>query len=234
MVNKVFLLWNKLTKISLLAVLVVILAEIVFLKRRGKSLRFFVTAILSTLLICLLAISLGRFWLAQRHFSKAQDFAKKNLGEETVQELKRAVYFNPLSDTCHLTLAQASLALANQEAKKENPNQQRVESLIKEAIEEGKKATLLAPQKVENWVGLGNIYWFLSAVPGAKDWSIKCFQKAKECDPDNAQIHELLASVYFSQGKIEEAKKELKTALSLTPESSQDFQRIKKELEKLE
>jgi len=147
MVNKVFLLWNKLTKISLLAVLVVILAEIVFLKRRGKSLRSFVTAILSTFLIFLLIISLGRFWLSQRHFLKAQDFAKKNLGEETVQELKRAVYFNPLSDTCHLTLAQASLALANQEAKKENPNQQKVESLIKEAIEEGKRQLCWRPKR---------------------------------------------------------------------------------------
>ena len=227
------LLWDQPTKVSFSLIFLLILAEIVFFKKRRKSLKSSLVVILSTLLICLLVVGLGRFWLSQRHFLAAQDFAKKNLGQETIQELKKAVYFNPLNDMYHLSLAQASLALANQEAKRENPNQERVEKMVKEAIEEGKKATLIAPEKVQNWLGLGNIYRFLGAIAGAKDWAIKCYKKALELDPNNAQIHQLLASVYFSQGKIEETKAELETALSLVEENSPNFQRIKKELERL-
>ena len=227
------LLWDKLTKISFLAVLLLILVEIVFFKRRKKTFKFSLAIILSTLLVCLLIIGLGRNWLSKRHFSAAQDFAKKNSGEETVQEMKKAVYFSPLNDTYHLSLAQASLALANQEAKKTNPDQEKIERLIREAVEEGKKVTLIAPKKVQNWIGLGNIYRFLSSVSGAEDWAIKCYKKALEIEPENAQIYELLASVYLEQGKIEEAKTELKTALSLTEADSPVFQRIQNTLEKL-
>lgn len=234
MVNKIFFLWDQPTKVSLCFILLLLLIESFILKRQKKSLKFSLALPFGTLLVCLLIVGLGRDWLSKRHFSAAQDFAKKNSGEETVREIKRAVYFNPLNDTYHLSLAQASLALANQEARKTSPDQEKIEQLIKETIEEGKKATLIAPKKVQNWLGLGNIYRFLSSVSGAEDWAIKCYKKALEIEPENGQIYELLAGVYLAQGKIEEAKTELKTALSLSEANSPVFQRIQNTLEKLE
>ena len=226
-------LWDQPTKISLGFVLLLLLIESFILKRQKKSLKFSLALPFGTLLVCLLVVGLGRDWLSKRHFSTAQDFAKKNSGEETVQEMKKAIYFNPLNDTYHLSLAQASLALANQEAKKTTPDQEKIERLIREAVEEGKKAALIAPKKVQNWIGLGSIYRFLSSVSGAEDWAIKCYKKALEIEPENGQIYELLAGVYLAQGKIEEAKTELKTALSLAEADSPTFQRIQNTLEKL-
>jgi tetratricopeptide (TPR) repeat protein len=189
--------------------------------------------ITSTFLFGLLLVLLGRNWLSERFFSKARDLAIRDQGKETLQFLKIAIRLNPKDDVYRLSLAQASLALANELLAKEKPDEARIESLIKQAVEEGKRATELGPEKATNWVGLGNIYKFLGNVPGAQDWAVKCFKRAIEIEPKNALTYELLASVYFAQGKLEEAKTELETALSLTPENSKDFRRIKRELEKL-
>lgn len=181
----------------------------------------------------LLLLALGQNWLSERLFLKAEDFARENRGKETILFLKIAIKLNPKNDIYHLSLAHASLALANEFSTQEKPEEKQIENLVKQAIEEGKKATESGPQKAINWIGLGNIYKFLGNVPGAADWAIKCYTKAIEIEPGNPLTHEFLASVYFGQGKIEETKKELETALSLIEDGSKDAQRIKEELEKL-
>lgn len=225
---------NPLSQASLFVLFFLILAELLILKKQKKGARFSLSAIFGILAVYLLITAGIRFWLSQKYFSTAQKSAKANLGEEAVRQLTKAVRFNPLNDTYRLSLAQASLSLANQEAQKENADQKEVERLVQQAIEEGKKATLLNPNKTENWLGLGNIYRFLGNVSGASDWALKCYQKASVLEPDNAQIHELIAAIYYSQGKIAETKAELETALSLTGKNSSDFQRIRTELQKLE
>lgn len=227
------LFWTPATQVSLVGLFFLILAEVLIFKKQKKAPKFLLLAIFITLLVYLPITAGVRFWLSQRHFSKAKQLAQTNLGQETVQQLEKALSLNPLNDAFRLSLAQASLSLANQEAQKEGANQGEVERLIQQAIEEGKKATFLNPQKTENWLGLGRIYFFLGGISGAKDWALNCYQKASELEPDNPRIHELIAAVYYSQGKIAETKTALETALSLTEKDSPDFRRIKSELERL-
>lgn len=225
--------WNPVGQVSLFGLFSLILIEILVLKKGEKGTKLSLGVIFSTSIVYLLITSGARLGLSQKHFSTAKSLAQVSLGQETVQELKKAINLHPLNDTYRLSLAQASLSLANQETQKENADQEEIGHLVQQAIEEGKKATLLNPNKTENWLGLGNIYRFLGGVSGANDWALKCYQQASGLEPNNPQIHELIAAVYYTQGKITGAKTALETALSLVEEDSPDFQRIERELERL-
>jgi tetratricopeptide (TPR) repeat protein len=89
----------------------------------------------------------------------------------------------------------------------------------KHAGDELDKALQLDPKNAEAYVGRAIGYFFApSTFGGSKDKAVEYLQKAIAINPTLGRAHIWLAQVYQSQGKHDEAQREINEALRIDPE----------------
>ena len=152
-------------------------------------------------------LGLGRFWLADVAYAKAQRAPLTVEGLKQAEiDLLNSINLNPWRDTYRVTLAQVYLGLANYEAsqpvaeKKEDQEVQiaRLQSYIASSISAARSATELASQSVSNWEVLGSIYrGTVLFARDAEPWVIASFQKAIDLDPTNPALVTELGKAYL-------------------------------------
>ncbi len=152
-------------------------------------------------------LGMGRFWLADVAYAKAQ---RQQLTIEGLRQaethLLNAINLNPWRDTYRVTLAQVYLGMANYEANQpvsENQEERdlqvlRLQTYIASSIAAARSATELASQSVANWEVLGSIYrGTVLFARDAEPWVISSFQKAVELDPTNPALLTELGKAYL-------------------------------------
>ena len=166
-------------------------------------------------------LGMGRFWMADVAYAKAQRQQLTADGLKSAEtDLLNAINLNPWRDSYRVTLAQVYLGLANYEAsqpaaeKKEDQDIQitRLQNYIASSIAAARSATELASSSVANWEVLGSIYsGTVLFARDAEPWVISSFQKAIQLDPTNPALFTELGKAYLvSAGRKQQLAQQAK------------------------
>jgi tetratricopeptide (TPR) repeat protein len=166
---------------------------------------------LAALFLCVSAGVVVLFTLGVKMY--AADFyarkavASEELNNQTVQ-FKKAVGLFPYEDGYYLALANNYMAMANQEVSGEK-NQKKIEDNLGRAIEFGKKAVDISPNKAANNESLALIYENASFYTrGALEWAENLYNKVAELEPDNPTPFLRTALINVARSNMEEDKTE--------------------------
>ena len=131
-----------------------------------------------------------------------QSLAENDINQKIVK-LTKAIQLTPYQDNYYLNLANHYMALANQEAAGAK-SQQVIENNLSLAIESGKKAIELAPNKADNNEALALIYENASFYTrGALEWAEDLYNKVSELDPDSPTPYLRIALINMARSNAE-------------------------------
>jgi tetratricopeptide (TPR) repeat protein len=166
---------------------------------------------LAALFLCVSAGVVILFTLGVKMYL-ADFYAKKAVASEDtnsqIAQLKKAVDFFPYEDSYYLGLAENYMALANKEAGGEK-NQAKIENNLGQAVEFGKKAIDISPNKAASNESLALIYENASFYTrGALEWAENLYVKVSELEPENPTPFLRMALINVARSKTQEDKTE--------------------------
>jgi tetratricopeptide (TPR) repeat protein len=136
--------------------------------------------------------------------------ANKN-GTLTYQYLQKAESLNPFADSYRVDMAQTNFALANIIAvqkgpTKDNPqgsltdkDKQTIQTLLSQAINEGRASVALSPRSARDWETLASIYRNITGVANnALAFALDAYGKAIQRDPLNPALRLAVGEIYYT------------------------------------
>lgn len=148
-----------------------------------------------------------KMYLADIYVAKAMvenDSAKK------IVKIKKAIALFPYQDKYYLSLSNLYMGVVRDEVSK-GKNQIVIENNLNMAIESGKKAIEIAPNKASNNEVLAAVYENASFyTKGSLEWSESLYNKLIELDPYNPIPHLRLALINMARSNAEEDVNEKK------------------------
>lgn len=176
----------------------------------------------------ILVASLGGFYLAGRAYAAYHFMYKANtalINRDVIniyENQRRAVSTNRYLDTIRreyaLTNLQVAIALSNNaDITEEEQNQ--VVQLVSQAIRDGKAATLLDPNDVDNWTTLAEIYRnLIGTSEEANNWAVSSLVSAVQVNPINPNLRLEIGRLALADGKAEDAISFFAQAAELKPD----------------
>jgi tetratricopeptide (TPR) repeat protein len=156
--------------------------------------------------------------------------ANKN-GTLTYQYLQKAESLNPLADSYRVDMAQTNFALANIIAvqkgpTKDNPqgsltdkDKQTIQTLLSQAINEGRASVALSPRSSRNWETLASIYRNITGVANnALAFALDAYGKAIQRDPLNPALRLAVGEIYYTAKNYDLAIRFFTDAANLKPD----------------
>lgn len=156
--------------------------------------------------------------------------ANKN-GTATYQYLQKAESLNPTVDLYRVDMAQTNFALANALAAqnaptKANPNgtltdqdKKTIQTLLAQAVNEGRVSVALSPRSSRNWEVLGSIYRNISGVAqNALAFSLDAYGHAIQLDPLNPALRVSVGGIYYAAKNYQLAVRFYSDAANLKPD----------------
>ncbi len=156
--------------------------------------------------------------------------AGKN-GNLTYQNLQKAEQLNPIIDLYRVDLAQINFALANAIASQKGPSEasaagsltdqdkQTIQTLLTQAINEGRAAVALNPRSSRNWQVLGSLYRNITGVTqNAFAFSLDAYGAAIQRDPLNPMLRLTVGGIYYSAKNYDLAVRFFADAANLKPD----------------
>lgn len=155
--------------------------------------------------------------------------ASKN-GTLTYQYLQRAESLNPYVDLYRVDMAQTNFALANALASKaanaKDPatalttqEKQTIQTLLAQAINEGRAAVALSPRSARNWEVLASVYRNIAGVAqNALAFSLDAYGRAIQQDPLNPVLRLNTGSIYQAAKSYDLAIRFFSDAANLKPD----------------
>jgi tetratricopeptide (TPR) repeat protein len=156
--------------------------------------------------------------------------ANKN-GTLTYKNLQRAETLNPMIDLYRVDMAQTNFALANAIAvqkgpTKDNPkgslttdDRKTIQTLLSQAINEGRASVALSPRSSRNWEVLASIYRNITGVASnALTFSLDAYGKAIQRDPLNPSLRFTVGELYYSLKNYDSAIRFYTDTINLKPD----------------
>jgi tetratricopeptide (TPR) repeat protein len=178
----------------------------------------------------------GRFLVADMHHRAALSHVAANDGIAVYNELVNAEQLNPYNDLYRSDLAQTNFALANAIAASKGPTEaspagsltdadrQNIQTLISQAITEGRTAVTLSPNNPLNWEVLGAIYRQISGVAdNALAFSLDAYGQAIQKDPLNPNLRLAVGGIYYSAQSYDLAIRFFGDAVNLKPDLANGY-----------
>jgi O-antigen ligase/Flp pilus assembly protein TadD len=148
--------------------------------------------------------------LADYWHKQALSYASTN-GSRTYEYLQKSESLNPYIDLYRVDMAQTNLALANALVVQRGPTQSApdralnnrdkatVQTLITQAINEGKVAASLSPRSSRNWSLLATSYQNVAGVAkNAVTFSLDAYGRAIQRDPFNPVLRMNVGGIYYA------------------------------------
>ena len=167
---------------------------------------------------------------ADAYHRMALNQASKN-GTLTYQYLQKAESLNPYIDLYRVDMAQTNFALANAIAIKKGPTQanpqgsltdqdkQTIQTLLSQAINEGRVSVALSPLSSRNWEVLAAIYRNISGVAqNALTFSLDAYGRAIQRDPLNPALRVNVGGIYYTAKNYDLAIRFFSDAANLKPD----------------
>jgi tetratricopeptide (TPR) repeat protein len=148
-----------------------------------------------------------KMYLADVYVKKA---LLTNNQKEKLAYLERAVELAPYQDSYYLIIANSYMSLANQAANEEK-DQSTIGQNLSLAIDKGRKAVELSPNKASNNESLALIYENASFYTrGALEWAETLYKKVSELDPRNPvpELRMALINMARANSESEDSEKE--------------------------
>lgn len=152
-------------------------------------------------------------------------------GTQTYEYLQRAEQLNPRIALYRIDLAQTNFALANALATQKGPTEenpegtltdedrQNIQTLLSQAINEGRAAVILSPRSASNWEVLATIYRNITGVAqNALDFSLAAYGQAIQRDPLNPALRANVGGIYFAAGNYPLAARFFSDSANLKPD----------------
>lgn len=152
-------------------------------------------------------------------------------GTLTYQYLQKAEQLNPEVDLYRVDMAQTNFALANALAiqkgpTKDNPqgsltddDKKTIQTLLSQAINEGRVAVTLSPRSARNWEVLGSIYRNITGVAqNALAFALDAYAGAIQRDPLNPALRLSEGGIYYSAKNYDIATRFFSDAINLKPD----------------
>lgn len=152
-------------------------------------------------------------------------------GTLTYQYLQRAEALNPQVDLYRVDMAQTNFALANAIAiqkgpTEENPegtltdqDRQTIQTLLSQAVNEGRAAVILSPRSSRNWEVLGSVYRSISGVAqNSLAFSLEAYGQAIQRDPLNPALRLNAGNIYYTAQNYDLAIRFFTDAINLKPD----------------
>jgi tetratricopeptide (TPR) repeat protein len=209
---------NSLILMTMIITIFTVAAALVMYPERFKTLKLSFRAsakyalALAAIILCVSAgvvvlFTMGlKMYLADTFASRA---AAAGTPEEKILLFNRAVELAPYQDNYYLNLANNYMAQANSEALSSG-DQTSIQNSLSLAIDRGRKAVDLAPNKANNNEALALIYENASFYTrGALEWSEDFYNKVTSLDPQNPtpQLRIALINMARSNAETDESEK---------------------------
>ena len=161
---------------------------------------------LSTIFLTVLAATAILFMMGIKIYS-ADHFAKKAITssdvEMRVDYLSKAINLFPYQDRYYVELSNNYMILAKEEVSS-GGNSVKIQNYLSRAIENGKKAVEISPQRARNIESLALVYENASFYTrGALEWAESLYSDLIELEPDNPLPYLRLALINMSRANIE-------------------------------
>lgn len=150
---------------------------------------------------------------------------------DTYNYLITAENLNPTADLYRTDLAQTNFALANAIAVSKGPSEsspagsltdadkQNIQTLLSQAINEGRNAVALNEISAQNWEVLASIYRQISGVAqNALQFSLDAYGRAIQKDPFNPMLRLSVGGIYYSIKNYDLAVRFFSDAINLKPD----------------
>ena len=173
--------------------------------------------------------------LADYYHRQALSQATKS-GTQTYTDLQKAETLNPFVDLYRVDMAQTNFALANALAIKKGPTKEdpkgsltdqdkkTIQTLLSQAINEGRIAVALSPLSSRNWVVLAAIYRNISGVAqNALTFSLDAYGRAIQRDPLNPDLRLNVGGVYYTAKNYDLAIRFFTDAANLKPNNANAY-----------
>jgi tetratricopeptide (TPR) repeat protein len=173
----------------------------------------------------------ARYALADYHHRQALNAVAANRGLDAYNSLVQAERLNPYIDLYRVNLAQTNFALANAIAAAKGPTEaspsgsltdqdkQNIQTLLSQAIAEGRVAVALSPRNAGNWEVLGAIYRQISGVAqNALAFALDSYGRAIQLDPLNPLLRLNAGGIYYSVKNYDLAVRFFSDAVQLKPD----------------
>lgn len=155
---------------------------------------------------------------------------------DTYNNLIIAENLNPLVDLYRIDLAQTNFALANAIAVAKGPTEAspggsltdadkaNIQTLLSQAVSEGRNAVILSPRNSANWEILASVYRQISGVAeNALAFSLDSYGRAVSLDPMNPALRLNIGGVYYSIKNYDLAIRFFDDAIKLKPDYSNAY-----------
>lgn len=173
----------------------------------------------------------GKFSVADYYHRLALNSVAKGQGLDAYNQLIKAEILNPYTDLYRIDLAQTNFALANAIALSKGPTEaspegsltdedkQNIQTLLGQAISEGRVAVALNPHNAGNWEILGSIYRQISGVAeNALGFALDSYGQAISKDPLNPLLRLSTGGIYYSIRNYDMAIRFFTDAINLKPD----------------
>ncbi|MCD6500642.1 tetratricopeptide repeat protein [bacterium] len=155
----------------------------------------------------------AKFYLADIHYRNYLLAPSQN-----IEELEKATKLADSRTVYHIVLARNYLQRFASETAKPQPNNQIIANMVALAVQQGKKAVELSPNRVASQETLGVIYRDIQGVAqGALSWGVKSFENALALEPKNPVLLTELGKLQVSNNKFSEARDLFNRALAIKP-----------------
>lgn len=152
-------------------------------------------------------------------------------GTKTYEYLRKAEQLNPYVDLYRVDMAQTNFALANALATQKGPTQDNpkgsltdqdkttIQTLLSQAITEGRTAVALNQLSARNWEVLASIYRNITGVAqNALAFSLDSYAKAIQRDPLNPALRVSVGGIYYIAKNYDMAIRFFSDAANLKPD----------------
>lgn len=147
-----------------------------------------------------------KMYLADKY---AKDSLLVNGAKQKIELLNKAVTLAPYQDAYYLSMANQYMALANQAASN-NDDQTVIGQNLSKAIENGRKAVEISPNKAANNESLALIYENASFYTrGALEWAENLYKTLSELDPLNPIPNLRMALINMARANTETEQSEI-------------------------
>lgn len=157
-------------------------------------------------------------------------------GNATYTNLQKAESLNPYIDLYRIDMAQTNFALANAIATQKGPTEenpegtltdqdrQTIQTLLSQAINEGRVAVALSPLSARNWEVLASIYRNITGVAqNALTFSLDAYGRAIQRDPLNPNLRISVGGIYYTAQNYDLAIRFFTDAANLKPDNANAY-----------
>lgn len=170
--------------------------------------------------------------MADYYHRQALSQANQN-GTKTYEFLQKAETLNPEIDLYRVDMAQTNFALANAIAAQKGPqagaattsgtltdqDRSTIQSLLSQAVNEGRASVALSPRSSRNWEVLASIYRNITGVAdNALVFSLDAYGRAIQRDPLNPALRVNVGGIYYSIKNYDQAIRFFSDAANLKPD----------------